>query len=49
MNIVDLIIAKRDGARLSDEQLRWVIDAYTTTDRYPYGERADTNQATGRA
>ena len=29
MNIVDLIIAKRDGLRLSDDQLRWVVDAYT--------------------
>ncbi len=29
MNVVDIIRAKRDGARLSDEQLRWFIDAYT--------------------
>ena len=26
---VDVIIAKRDRAELSDEQIRWVIDAYT--------------------
>ncbi|WP_152354427.1 thymidine phosphorylase [Brachybacterium subflavum] len=26
---VDVIHAKRDGARLSDEQIDWVIDAYT--------------------
>ena len=26
---VDVIIAKRDGARLSDAQIDWVVDAYT--------------------
>jgi thymidine phosphorylase len=26
---VDVIIAKRDRHELSDEQIRWVIDAYT--------------------
>ena len=26
---VDVIIAKRDKRELSDEQIRWVIDAYT--------------------
>ncbi|MGE0309082.1 MAG: thymidine phosphorylase [Acidimicrobiia bacterium] len=29
MNIVDLIIAKRDGRRLSDDEIRWLIPAYT--------------------
>lgn len=29
---------------ISEGRIKWVIDAYTTTDRYPYGERADTNQ-----
>ncbi|MDQ2624579.1 MAG: thymidine phosphorylase, partial [Actinomycetota bacterium] len=26
---VDVIVAKRDGHRLTDEQIDWVIDAYT--------------------
>ena len=26
---VEVIIAKRDGAELSDSQIDWVIDAYT--------------------
>ena len=39
MNVVDIIRAKRDGARLSDEQLRWFIDAYTK------GEVADEQAA----
>jgi thymidine phosphorylase len=26
---VDVIVAKRDGGRLSDEQVDWVVDAYT--------------------
>ncbi len=26
---VEVIVAKRDGHRLSDEQIDWVIDAYT--------------------
>src|SRR5258705_12096672 len=26
---VDVIRAKRDGGRLSDEQIAWVVDAYT--------------------
>jgi uncharacterized membrane protein (UPF0182 family) len=25
-------------------RIKWVMDAYTTTDRYPYGETADTTQ-----
>jgi uncharacterized protein len=25
-------------------RLKWVIDAYTTTHRYPYGQKADTNE-----
>src|SRR5690349_25146922 len=29
---VDVIIAKRDGAELSDSQIDWVIDAYTRGD-----------------
>ena len=29
MDAVDVIRTKRDGARLSDEQIRWFIDAYT--------------------
>ncbi|HWM58414.1 MAG TPA: thymidine phosphorylase [Pseudonocardia sp.] len=31
-NAVDVIIAKRDGGRLSDEQIDWVLDAYTSGD-----------------
>ena len=26
---VDIILTKRDGGRLSDEQIRWFIDGYT--------------------
>jgi thymidine phosphorylase len=29
VHVVDVIRAKRDGAALSDEQIRWFIDAYT--------------------
>lgn len=29
MNAVDVIIAKRDGGRLNDEQIRWFISEYT--------------------
>jgi uncharacterized membrane protein (UPF0182 family) len=29
---------------ISDGRIKWILDAYTTTDRYPYGERADTTQ-----
>ncbi|TWF78479.1 thymidine phosphorylase [Pseudonocardia hierapolitana] len=29
MNAIDVIIAKRDRARLTDEQIDWVVDAYT--------------------
>ncbi|MCU1375104.1 MAG: thymidine phosphorylase [Actinomycetia bacterium] len=35
MNVVDVIRTKRDGGTLSDEQVRWFIDAYTN------GEVAD--------
>jgi uncharacterized membrane protein (UPF0182 family) len=27
---------------ISDGRIKWIIDAYTTTNRYPYGENADT-------
>jgi len=29
VNAIDVIIAKRDRARLTDEQIDWVVDAYT--------------------
>ena len=29
---------------LHDGRVKWIIDAYTTTDRYPYAQRADTGQ-----
>ncbi len=29
-----------------DGGVKWVLDAYTTTDRYPYAERANTEQLT---
>ena len=29
MDAIDLIVAKRDGGRLSDEQIDWFLDAYT--------------------
>jgi thymidine phosphorylase len=29
VNAIDVIIAKRDGNRLADEQIDWVVDAYT--------------------
>ena len=29
---VDVIIAKRDGHELTDEQIDWVVDAYTRGD-----------------
>lgn len=29
MHAVEIIITKRDGHELSDEQIRWIIDAYT--------------------
>ena len=41
---VDVIRAKRDGAALSEAQIEWIIDAYTTSNRYPYGEGADLQQ-----
>ena len=36
---VEVIIAKRDGAALSDSQIDWVVDAYTR------GEVADEQMA----
>ncbi len=39
MHTVDVIISKRDGGRLSDEQIEWVIEAYTR------GEVADEQMA----
>ena len=39
MDAVDVIATKRDGGRLSDEQIDWVIDAYTR------GEVADEQMA----
>ncbi|MBA2272629.1 MAG: thymidine phosphorylase, partial [Actinobacteria bacterium] len=32
MHVVDVIRAKRDGATLSEDQIRWFIDAYTKDD-----------------
>jgi uncharacterized membrane protein (UPF0182 family) len=31
---------------INEGRVQWILDAYTTTDRYPYGERADTTQLT---
>ncbi len=31
---------------IHDGRVQWILDAYTTTDRYPYAERADTTQLT---
>jgi len=31
---------------ISDGRIRWIIDAYTTTNRYPYGETAETGTLT---
>ncbi|HVL82882.1 MAG TPA: thymidine phosphorylase [Pseudonocardia sp.] len=39
MNAVDVIVTKRDGGRLSDEQIDWVVAAYTR------GEVADEQMA----
>jgi uncharacterized membrane protein (UPF0182 family) len=30
-----------------DGRVKWIIDAYTTTDRYPYGQTADNEQLSG--
>ncbi len=32
-----------------DGRIVWVVDMYTTTDRYPYGQQADTDQLTSRS
>lgn len=29
---------------ISEGRIKWVLDAYTTTDRYPYAQRVDTTQ-----
>lgn len=29
---------------IDDGKMKWILDAYTTTDRYPYAEQADTSQ-----
>jgi uncharacterized membrane protein (UPF0182 family) len=29
---------------ISEGRIKWIIDAYTTTNRFPYGQRADTTQ-----
>ncbi|MEY2635068.1 MAG: hypothetical protein RIS75_1008, partial [Actinomycetota bacterium] len=29
MHAVEIIIAKRDGQELTDDQIRWIIDSYT--------------------
>ncbi|HEY1571470.1 MAG TPA: thymidine phosphorylase [Pseudonocardiaceae bacterium] len=39
ISAVDVIIAKRDGGRLTDDQIDWVVDAYTR------GEVADEQMA----
>ncbi len=31
---------------ISDGRIQWIIDAYTTTNRYPYGEAAETGTLT---
>jgi len=30
-------------------EVKWIIDAFTTTNRYPYAENADTTQISGRS
>ncbi|MFP5319225.1 MAG: UPF0182 family protein [Acidimicrobiia bacterium] len=30
-----------------DGRITWLLDAYTTSDRYPYAQRADTNRISG--
>ena len=32
-----------------DGQVKWIYDAYTTTSRYPYSQRADTSRLPGRS
>ena len=32
-----------------DGRIVWVVDMYTTTNRYPYGQQADTDQLTSRS
>ena len=32
-----------------DGRITWLIDAYTTTDRYPYAQQADTNRVDARS
>jgi uncharacterized membrane protein (UPF0182 family) len=32
---------------IHDGRIVWIVDAYTTTSRYPYGQRVDTGQLSG--
>ena len=34
---------------VGDGRVVYIVDGYTTTDRYPYAQRADTEQITGRS
>ncbi len=34
---------------ISEGRVKWVLDAYTTTARYPYAQRADTTQLTANS
>lgn len=34
---------------ISEGRIKWVIDAYTTTDRYPYAQQADTTQLSSQS
>jgi uncharacterized membrane protein (UPF0182 family) len=34
---------------VANGEVKWIIDAFTTTNRYPYAENADTTQISGRS